>query len=304
METEHIPYISPATPESVWAAFRETDRLIKESRVRFEQEIKESRAERERSAIEFDRKLEESRAEREREMKESRAAQERSAIEFDRKLEESRAKFEQEMKESRAEREREMKESRAEQERSRIEFDRKLEESRAKFEQDMKESRAEFEQELKKSRTEHDKRMKDLANHIGGMANTRGDFSEEYFFNSFQAGNQNFFGEKFDLIDRRRVRRFKGGLGDEYDIRVINGESLGIIEVKFKAQKEDIPKVLKKAVTLRANYPEYKEHRVYLGLASMVFDPAVEEMCINEGIAIIKQVGDTVVFNNTNLKVF
>jgi hypothetical protein len=36
----------------------------------------------------------------------------------------------------------------------------------------------------------------------------------------------------------------------------------------------------------------------------MSFTPAVEKMCIAEGIAIIKQLGEKVVINDAHLKVF
>jgi len=85
---------------------------------------------------------------------------------------------------------------------------------------------------------------------------------------------------------------------------MINGHSVGIVEVKFKAHKNDIPKVLKKAGTFRVNFPKYTRHRVYLGLASMSFYPELEAECIKQGIAIIKQVGETVVINDAHLKAF
>jgi hypothetical protein len=74
--------------------------------------------------------------------------------------------------------------------------------------------------------------------------------------------------------------------------------------VKFKAHQADIPKVIKKAETFRENFPKYKNHRIYLGLASMAFYPELEQECINQGIAVVKQVGDTVVINDEHLKVF
>jgi hypothetical protein len=36
----------------------------------------------------------------------------------------------------------------------------------------------------------------------------------------------------------------------------------------------------------------------------MSFYPELEQECIEQGIAVIKQVGDKVVINDTNLKVF
>jgi hypothetical protein len=176
--------------------------------------------------------------------------------------------------------------------------------------QAQKESRAEFDERMKKadqqrekSSAEFDRRMKKLEELTGSFANNQGLFAEEYFFNSFENGKQNFFGEKFDEIEPN-VKGIKKGFKDEYDILLINGKSVGIVEVKYKAHESDIPKVIKKAETLRINFPEYQNHKIYLGLASMVFYPKVEEECVNQGIAVIKQVGDTVVINDTNLKTF
>jgi hypothetical protein len=83
-----------------------------------------------------------------------------------------------------------------------------------------------------------------------------------------------------------------------------NHSSVALIEVKYKAHENDIPKVLKKAETFRILFPNYKEFKIYLGLASLSFYPELEQECINQGIAIIKQVGDTVVVNDEHLKVF
>ena len=91
---------------------------------------------------------------------------------------------------------------------------------------------------------------------------------------------------------------------DEYDILLINGQTIGVVEVKYKAHENDVPKILKKAETFRANFPKYQNHRVYLGLATMAFYPELEEECKSNGIAIVKQVGDNVVIYDKHLKVF
>ena len=156
---------------------------------------------------------------------------------------------------------------------------------------------------LKESSADFDRRIKKLEEITGGISNNQGFFAEEYFFNSFEKGKQSFFGEKFDDIEKN-VKGIKPGFKDEYDILLINGKSIGVVEVKYKAHKNDVPAVLKKAETFRINFPEYAKHQVYLGLATMVFYPDLEEECIQQGIAIIKQVGDTVVINDAHLKVF
>jgi len=136
---------------------------------------------------------------------------------------------------------------------------------------------------------------------LGAWANNQGAFAEEYFFNSFEHGKNNFFGEKFDEIEKN-IKGIEKNFKDEYDILLINGNSIGIVEVKFKAHVNDVAKVLRKAVTFKVNFPKYANHRIYLGLATMSFYPELEKECIEQGIAIIKQVGDTVVINDTHLR--
>ena len=183
------------------------------------------------------------------------------------------------------------------------ETDRLFDKSRAEFDQYMKESNANFDRRMKESNADFDRRMKKLEEITGGISNNQGLFAEEYFFNSFENGKRNFFGEKFDGIERR-VKGFKPGFRDEYDILFVNGASVAIVEVKYKAHKSDIPKVLHKAKTFRINFPEYEKHQIFLGLATMAFYEELEQECISEGIAIVKQVGDAVVINDKHLKVF
>jgi hypothetical protein len=153
----------------------------------------------------------------------------------------------------------------------------------------------------KENERKFDKQMEKVREDLGGISRTHGYFAEEYFFNSFEKGNKNFFGEKFDEIEKN-IR----GLvpKDEYDIVLINGKAIGIIEVKFKAHENDIEKVLKKADTFRSNFPKYAKHKIYLGLASMSFYAELEQKCVQQGIAVIKQIGDAIVINDEHLKVF
>jgi hypothetical protein len=97
-----------------------------------------------------------------------------------------------------------------------------------------------------------------------------------------------------------RYRKSKG----EYDIVLINEKCIGIIEVKFRGHLEDIEKFLEKPNSFREDFPDYKEHKIYLGLASMSFYPELERECKNEGIAIVKQDGGNVIIIDEHLKAF
>jgi hypothetical protein len=145
--------------------------------------------------------------------------------------------------------------------------------------------------------------MKELQKELGGMGSSHGSFAEEYFFNAFEEGQQNFFGEKFDLIEKDLKARV-ADLKDEYDIVMYNGSSIAIVEVKYKAKKDDIQQVLKKADSFRYFFPYYKNFKIYLGLAAMSLPKHIEQLCIAKGIAVIKQVGEKVIVNDGHLKVF
>ena len=279
------------TPESVWAAFRETDRLFKESDARLEKQ-----------RINFEKEMAKSRAEFDKRMKVSNKKFEQSRVAFDKRMKESNEKFEL----SCAAYDKRMAESNEKFELSRVAYDKRMEESNEKFEQ----SRVAFDKRMEVSnekyelsRVDFERRMKKFEEMTGGLSNNHGMFAEEYFFNSFEKGKQNFFGEKFDDIERN-VKGIDSGYKDEYDILLINGKSIAIVEVKFKARDKDIEKVIKKAKTFRINFPKYQSHQVYLALAAMVFDKNAEENCIDNGIAIVKQVGETVIINDEHLKVF
>ena len=160
-------------------------------------------------------------------------------------------------------------------------------------------------QETNKQMQETDRRWRAMQKEMGSWANNHGSFAEEYFFNSFENGERNFLGEKFDLIKKNVTSVLQDrSLEDEYDIVLYNSSSIAIIEVKFRAHADHIPKLLAKAGTFRILFPYYRDYKIYLGLASMSFHVGVEQECVNQGIAIIKQVGDAVVINDGHLKVF
>ena len=187
----------------------------------------------------------------------------------------------------------------AESDRLRQENERILNEKFAETDRQIKETA----KQMRESRADYDRRMKELNKSMGSFTNNQGTFAEEYFFNSFEKGKRNFFGEKFDEI-KRHVTHFWQGVEDEYDIVLYNHHVVALIEVKYKAHLNDIPTVLKKPETFRILFPNCQDFKIYLGLASMMFYPELEEECIKQGIVVIKQVGDKVVICDENLKAF
>ena len=167
----------------------------------------------------------------------------------------------------------------------------------------LSEKQAETDRIVKETSLQMKETSKNIDKILGRWGNNLGSFAEEYFFNSFDKGKTNFFGENFDEIERN-LKGIEKGFKDEYDIVLINGKSVGIIEVKFKARGDVVPHVLRKVETFRINFPKYKNHKVYLGLAALSFHDGIEEECCTNGIAVIKQVGDTVIIIDDELKAY
>ena len=55
------------------------------------------------------------------------------------------------------------------------------------------------EMQMAASGAAYERRMKNLEDRYGSLSNNFGHFAEKYFFNSFENGKQDFFGEKFDI---------------------------------------------------------------------------------------------------------
>jgi hypothetical protein len=171
-----------------------------------------------------------------------------------------------------------------------------------------KEDHAEWKEREKKSDAKWNKLHTDilrLNNTVGGIGTSNGDFAEEFFYNSLKSSNLEFFGEKFDRIERNQLAGPRSKLDGEYDNILYNGKAICIVEVKYKAKKDlDFSRIFDRLEKFREQYPQYAGHKYYLALAAFAFHKDIEERCTEEGIAIFKPKGDTVAVYDKNLKVF
>jgi hypothetical protein len=145
--------------------------------------------------------------------------------------------------------------------------------------------------------------LKNLGIHIGGMANSHGQSTEEYFYNSL-AENPRLGNIKFDEISRNLHFKIPN-LEDEFDITMFNGNNIGLIECKYRAKEEDVIKLIDKKIgNFRTLYPLYANHTIYLGIASFSFDARLEKFARDNGVAILRQRGDVVEIEADNLKAY
>ena len=103
---------------------------------------------------------------------------------------------------------------------------------------ELKESQAETDKQMKKT----DEKLKSMGIHLGNISNNQGDIAEEFFYNSLE-NNPTLAGIDYDFIDKN-VTRKKADIEDEYDILLVNGKDIAIIETKYKAHSKDIEKLI------------------------------------------------------------
>lgn len=83
--------------------------------------------------------------------------------------------------------------------------------------------------------------IKEVGRRMGAMASNQGDVAEEFFFNSLDAKPQ-IGGISFDSVTPNLILSRKGK-HSEFDIVLINGQSVALIEVQYKAHVSDLDQV-------------------------------------------------------------
>ena len=116
-----------------------------------------------------------------------------------------------------------------------------------------------------------------------------------------------FAGIKFDDIEQRvqiQDETRRKTLTD-IDIVMSNHEVTALIEVKHRVEKKDVNELLHNKLKLAKDYfPELKEHKVFLGIGGGSFDADAMKMAKENGIGIIKAVGDKVEYHTEGIKVY
>jgi hypothetical protein len=177
-----------------------------------------------------------------------------------------------------------------------------LRESQKETDRMMKENAISM-QETDRKMQETDRKMGRIFEEIGGISNSNGMFAEEYFQQAFEKdGDKTFAGMHFDAMTvNLNVADPKIKREDEYDIVLYNDESIAIIETKYRGRQRNIKDVINKADSFRFWFPRYKNHKVYLGLASLAFEKDTILKAKEKGIAIIRQRGGKSIVNDENL---
>jgi len=94
---------------------------------------------------------------------------------------------------------------------------------------------------------------------LGNIGKNQGDVAEEFFFNSL-AKDTHLGAIRFDDIEKNNLKR-RGKTEEEYDIIMTNGQTIGIVEVKYKAHENDLDKLARKMHNFKPLFPWFKDYR-------------------------------------------
>jgi len=145
---------------------------------------------------------------------------------------------------------------------------------------------------------ETDRKFNELREQLGGISNSNGEFAEEFFFNSLEK-TMTFAGIHFEHISNkfndRKILPDKTEIKAQFDIVLRNGNSVALIESKYKANLKDLKELVEKKVPrFRLLFPEYANHKLYLGVGSLVLKERIVQEAKKLGIGLMRQQGNAV----------
>ncbi len=138
-----------------------------------------------------------------------------------------------------------------------------------------------------------DETIQKLSQMYGGASNNQGKVAEEFFFNSLKH-EPVLNGIRFNFIDKN-LTRTKGNLQEEYDILLVNGKIVYLIEVKYKLNPKDMEVFLeKKYPNFLKLYPEYSGFEIRLAFASFSVDESCMVLAKEKRITLLQRRGQVI----------
>ena len=131
-----------------------------------------------------------------------------------------------------------------------------------------------------------------VAELVGNIGRNQGDIAEEFFFNSL-ASDTRLGHIHFDDISKNETKR-RGNTLEEYDIVMTNGESIGIVEVKYKAHEKDLLKLERKMRNFKKLFPVYANYKLYAAIASFHMNEDAKAAALERGFFVLQRTGKVI----------
>ena len=150
--------------------------------------------------------------------------------------------------------------------------------------------------------------LKEARKDIGGISSSNGMYAESYFFESLKRSKQ-FGGINYNYVGQDLNGNYQLPNGktvdDQYDIVMHNGDSVAIIEVKYKVKKEDVVDLTQRKIeNYKKIFPQYADKKIYLGVAGFSFDKLAVKEAIIRGVGMLKLVGENLEIEDKHLRIY
>jgi Holliday junction resolvase-like predicted endonuclease len=127
---------------------------------------------------------------------------------------------------------------------------------------------------------------------LGNVTNNQGDVAEEFFLNSLLKDNHLGSIHFDDVV--RNMEKHRGQMQEEYDLVMTNGDAIGIVEVKYKAHKNDLDKLDRKMQNFKKLFPIYQNYKQYGAIASFHINDDAKREALSRGYFVLQRSGDLV----------
>ncbi len=146
-----------------------------------------------------------------------------------------------------------------------------------------------------------DEKLERMGINLANIGKNQGDVAEDFFYQSLIRNNR--LGKlNFDDVTRN-MEKHRGDIQEEYDLFMTNGDSIAIVEVKYKAHLKDIDKLDRKIKNFKKLFPIYKDYKLYGALAAFHINDDAKEETLNRGYFSLQRSGDMVCSESSdNLK--
>jgi hypothetical protein len=147
-----------------------------------------------------------------------------------------------------------------------------------------------------------DAKLARLSELYGGVSSNQGSVAEEFFLNTLTA-HPEVGGIAFDRVTPNVMPATKTKQA-EFDIVMVNGNSVAVVEVKYKVHPSDIDKATKNLKRYRQFYPEHKNYKLYGGIAGFSVPADAAKAAKEQGLFVLKRVGQVLKTDAKDMRPF
>jgi hypothetical protein len=137
-----------------------------------------------------------------------------------------------------------------------------------------------------------DEKLERIGINLGNISHNQGDVAEEFFFQSLIKDNR--LGKiHFDDVVKN-MEKHRGQIQEEYDLVMTNGDAIAVVEVKYKAHKNDLDKLDRKMRHFKQLFPIYQTFKQYGAIATFHINDDAKEEALRRGYFVLQRSGDLV----------